>query len=194
MLGLWIAPTEGAVSLTIFGELKARGMEDCFIACVDGLKGLPEAIETVFPHARVQLCVVHQVRKSLRYVPWKERSRWRAACAASIRRRAKRPLSRVLSRDNGAPGYRSAQEPAPFFDYVPWSTPPRRIRTQPVRHTLRGQSPHRTIIPLTQLSGHAHNTPITPLQADVRSYSGASSLTIRCNSSVVTLLELLLSF
>ena len=74
VLGLWIAPTEGAVSwLTIFGELKARGMEDCFIACVDGLKGLPEAIETVFPHARVQLCVVHQVRKSLRYVPWKER-------------------------------------------------------------------------------------------------------------------------
>ena len=48
-------------------------MEDCFIACVDGLKGLPEAIETVFPHARVQLCIVHQVRKSLRYVPWKER-------------------------------------------------------------------------------------------------------------------------
>ena len=40
---------------------------------MDGLKGLPEAIETVFPHARVQLCVVHQVRKSLRYVPWKER-------------------------------------------------------------------------------------------------------------------------
>ena len=56
MLGLWIAPTEGAVG--IFGELKARGMEDCFIACVDGLKGLPEAIETVFPHARVQLCIV----------------------------------------------------------------------------------------------------------------------------------------
>ncbi len=74
VLGLWIAPTEGAVSwLTIFGELKARGMEDCFIACVDGLKDLPEAIETVFPHARVQLCIVHQVRKSLRYVPWKER-------------------------------------------------------------------------------------------------------------------------
>ncbi len=41
-------------------------LEDCFIACVDGLKGLPEAIETVFPHARVQLCIVHQVRKSLR--------------------------------------------------------------------------------------------------------------------------------
>ncbi|MCE2504158.1 MAG: transposase, partial [Chlorobi bacterium] len=60
-------PREGAVSwLNIFGELKARGMEDCFIACVDGLRGLPEAIETVFPDARVQLCIVHQMRKSLR--------------------------------------------------------------------------------------------------------------------------------
>ena len=67
VLGLWIAPREGAVSwLNIFGELKARGMEDCFIACVDGLRGLPEAIETVFPDARVQLCIVHQMRKSLR--------------------------------------------------------------------------------------------------------------------------------
>ncbi len=48
VLGLWIAPTEGAVSwLNIFGELQARGMQDCFIACVDGLKGLPEAIEYV---------------------------------------------------------------------------------------------------------------------------------------------------
>ena len=44
-------------------------MQDCFIACVDGLKGLPQAIETIYPRARVQLCIVHQVRKSLRYVP-----------------------------------------------------------------------------------------------------------------------------
>ena len=52
--------------MNIFGELKARGMEDCFIACVDSLRGLPEAIETVFPDARVQLCIVDQVCKSLR--------------------------------------------------------------------------------------------------------------------------------
>ena len=82
VLGLWIAPTEGAVSwLNIFSELQARGMQDCFIACVDGLKGLPEAIETIYPHARVQLCIVHQVRKSLRYVSWKERKQ----VAASLR-------------------------------------------------------------------------------------------------------------
>ena len=103
VLGLWIAPTEGAVSwLTIFGELKARGMEDCFIACVDGLKGLPEAIETVFPHARVQLCVVHQVACAT--CPGRSASRWRRLCARSTQRRAKRPLLRRsrLSRDNGA--------------------------------------------------------------------------------------------
>lgn len=81
-LGLWIAPAEGAVSwLNIFAELQARGMQDCFIACVDGLQGLPEAIETIYPRARVQLCIVHQVRKSLRYVPWKERK----AVAADLR-------------------------------------------------------------------------------------------------------------
>ncbi len=62
-------------------ELKNRGVNDCFIACVDGLKGLPEAIETVFPHTQVQLCIVHKVRNSLKYVPWKERK----AVAASLR-------------------------------------------------------------------------------------------------------------
>ena len=59
ILGLWIFPSEGAISwLSIFGELQSRGMRDCFIASVDGLPGLPEAIETTFPQARVQLCIV----------------------------------------------------------------------------------------------------------------------------------------
>ncbi len=54
VLGLWMAPTEGAISwLNIFSELQARGMEDCFIVCVDGLKGLPEAVEATFPEACV---------------------------------------------------------------------------------------------------------------------------------------------
>ena len=69
MLGLWIAPSEEAISWPdILNELKTRGMEDFFIACVADLKGLPDTIETVFPQARVQLCIMHQVRKSLRYV------------------------------------------------------------------------------------------------------------------------------
>jgi putative transposase len=67
--------------LSVFTELKNRGMQDCFIACVDGLKGLPEAIEAVFPKTQVQLCIVHKVRNSLKYVPWKERK----AVAADLR-------------------------------------------------------------------------------------------------------------
>ena len=54
-------------------ELKNRGLDDIFIACVDGLKGFPEAIEAVYPRARVQLCVVHLMRNSLAYVSWKDR-------------------------------------------------------------------------------------------------------------------------
>ena len=74
VLGLWVAQTEGAKFwLQIVTELKNRGVEDIFIACVDGLKGFPEAIETVFPEAQVQLCIVHLVRHSLNYVGWKQR-------------------------------------------------------------------------------------------------------------------------
>ncbi|GAF75401.1 unnamed protein product, partial [marine sediment metagenome] len=74
LLGLWIAATEGSKFwLSVFNELKSRGLQDCFIACVDGLKGLPEAIETVFPHTQVQLCIVHKLRNSFKYVAWKDR-------------------------------------------------------------------------------------------------------------------------
>lgn len=74
VLGLWVAQTEGAKFwLQIVTELKNRGVADIFIACVDGLKGFPEAIETVFPEAQVQLCIVHLVRHSLNYVGWKQR-------------------------------------------------------------------------------------------------------------------------
>jgi putative transposase len=74
VLGLWTGNAEGAKFwLTILTELKNRGMKDVFIACVDGLTGFPEAIETVFPMTIVQLCIVHMVRNSLNYVNWKER-------------------------------------------------------------------------------------------------------------------------
>ncbi|MGH9496229.1 MAG: IS256 family transposase [Candidatus Sulfotelmatobacter sp.] len=74
VLGLWTAATEGAKFwLQVLTELRNRGVKDVFIACVDGLKGFPEAIEAVFPQAQVQLCVVHLVRASLHYVSWKER-------------------------------------------------------------------------------------------------------------------------
>ena len=74
LLGLWIAETEGSKFwLSVFNEIKSRGVQDCFIACVDGLKGLPEAIETVFADTQVQLCIVHKLRNSFKYVPWKDR-------------------------------------------------------------------------------------------------------------------------
>ncbi len=74
VLGLWIAETEGAKFwLQVVTELKNRGVQDIFIACVDGLKGFPEAIETVFPQTEVQLCIVHLVRHSLHYVGSKQR-------------------------------------------------------------------------------------------------------------------------
>ncbi len=74
VLGMWTAENEGAKFwLQVVTELKNRGVKDIFIACVDGLKGFPEAIETVFPDTQVQLCIVHMVRHSLNYVSWKQR-------------------------------------------------------------------------------------------------------------------------
>jgi putative transposase len=74
VLGLWGSANEGAKFwLQVLTELKNRGLQDIFIACVDGLKGFPQAIETVYPQTTVQLCIVHLVRGSLQYVNWKER-------------------------------------------------------------------------------------------------------------------------
>src|SRR3954447_12989736 len=71
---MWASETEGAKFwLSIITELKNRGVKDLFIACVDGLKGFPEAIETIFPKTQVQLCLVHLVRFSLAYVSFKDR-------------------------------------------------------------------------------------------------------------------------
>jgi putative transposase len=82
VLGLWTAPTEGAKFwLSVVTELKNRGVNDILIACVDGLKGFPEAIAAVYPQAEVQLCLVHLVRNSLTYVSWKQRK----AVAADLR-------------------------------------------------------------------------------------------------------------
>ena len=74
VLGLWVAKEEGAKFwLKVVTELKNRGLKDMFIACVDGLKGFPEAIESVYPETQVQLCIVHMVRNSLRFVPWRDK-------------------------------------------------------------------------------------------------------------------------
>lgn len=73
LLGLWLAETEGAKFwLSVLTELKNRGLQDILIACVDGLKGFPDAIATEYPQTKIQLCVVHMVRNSLKYVSWKD--------------------------------------------------------------------------------------------------------------------------
>jgi putative transposase len=74
LLGLWVGEAEGAKFwLSVLTELKNRGVEDILIAAIDGLKGFPEAIESVYPKTQIQLCIVHMIRNSMRYVPWKER-------------------------------------------------------------------------------------------------------------------------
>jgi putative transposase len=74
VLGLWFQQSEGAKFwLAVLTELKQRGVRDVLVACVDGLKGFPEAIEAVFPETWVQTCIVHLIRHSLRFVPDKYR-------------------------------------------------------------------------------------------------------------------------
>jgi putative transposase len=93
VLGLWVTGTEGAKFwLAVLTELKNRGMKDAFIFCVDGLKGFPEAIASVFPEAEVQQCIVHAVRASLNYVNWKERK----AVAADLK-----PIYRATTEEQG---------------------------------------------------------------------------------------------
>jgi transposase-like protein len=73
LLGLWLSENEGAKFwLNVLTELQNRGLKDILIACVDGLKGFPDAINTVFPGTQIQLCIVHMVRNSIKHVPWKD--------------------------------------------------------------------------------------------------------------------------
>ncbi|SLM63229.1 MULTISPECIES: IS256 family transposase [Dickeya] len=73
LLGMWLAENEGAKFwLNVLTELKNRGLQDILIACVDGLKGFPDAINSVYPQAHIQLCIIHMVRNSLKYVSWKD--------------------------------------------------------------------------------------------------------------------------
>ncbi|RJE76618.1 transposase [Pseudoalteromonas sp. MSK9-3] len=73
LLGMWMSETEGAKFwLSVLTELQNRGVNDILIACVDGLKGFPDAINAVYPKTQIQLCIVHMVRNSMKYVPWKD--------------------------------------------------------------------------------------------------------------------------
>ena len=130
VLGLWIAQTEGAKFwLSVVTELKNRGVQDIFIACVDGLKGFPEAIETVYPYAIVQLCIVHMVRNSLNYVGWNKRKEvaadLRLVYSAATIDEAEHALADFEDKWNTAyppialSWRNNWQRIIPFFDYPP---------------------------------------------------------------------------
>ena len=130
VLGLWIAQTEGAKFwLSVVTELKNRGVQDIFIACVDGLKGFPEAIETVYPYAIVQLCIVHMVRNSLNYVGWNKRKEvaadLRLVYSAATIDEAEHALADFEDKWNNAyppialSWRNNWQRIIPFFDYPP---------------------------------------------------------------------------
>ena len=129
-LGLWVAQTEGAKFwLQVVTELKNRGIQDIFIACVDGLKGFPEAIETIYPNTTVQLCIVHMVRYSLNYVTWKYRkdvaSDLKSIYGAGTIERAAQALDDFEERwgksypSIGQSWRRNWPRIIPFFDYSP---------------------------------------------------------------------------
>jgi len=129
VLGLWVAQQEGAKFwLQVLTDLQNRGVKDIFIACVDGLKGFPEAIEAMYPRTEVQLCIVHLVRASLNYVPWQKRKQvaadlqliYRAATVAE----AEDQLGRLEQTWNCYPPMcqiwrRNWERITPFFHYPP---------------------------------------------------------------------------
>jgi len=128
VLGLWTSANEGAKFwLQVLTELRNRGVKDIFIACVDGLKGFPQAIEAIFPQAQVQTCIVHLVRASLNYVGWKERKEVAADLktiyrAATAEEAEQRPGPFAVKWDNrfasiAALWRRQWQQVIPFFAF-----------------------------------------------------------------------------
>jgi len=127
---MWTAENEGAKFwLQVVTELRNRGVKDIFIACVDGLKGFPEAIEAVFPRTQVQLCIVHMVRHSMNFVA---RKRWKEV-AEDLRTIYQAPTSQQAEMNLEAfeakwdPTYPSVSKTwrrnwdniIPFFSYAP---------------------------------------------------------------------------
>ena len=131
VLGLWIEHTEGAKFwLRVFNDLRTRGVTDILLGVADGLKGLPEALETVFPQTTLQTCIVHLIRHSLGYVPWKDRKAMadllRPVYTAPTAEAAERALESLEQTPLGqryptvAPAWRRAwPHVVPFFAFPP---------------------------------------------------------------------------
>jgi putative transposase len=130
VLGLWTSANEGAKFwLAVLTELRNRGLKDVLIVCIDGLKGFPQAIESVFPEARIQLCIVHLVRASLNYVNWKERklvaADLKAIYRAATEAQAEQELTEFIARWGhkyqaiGKLWKDNWDRVIPFFDFPP---------------------------------------------------------------------------
>jgi len=131
VLGHWVSDGEEGASfwLSVITDLKNRGVEDIFIACVDGLQGFKEAIQSVFPQVIVQRCVIHQIRNSLKYVVWKERKAFASDLKAIYRAPTREAAETALLRLDETWGekypipVRSWQnnwdDLATMFDYTP---------------------------------------------------------------------------
>jgi putative transposase len=128
VLGLWTSNNEGAKFwLSVLTEVKNRGVKDVLIACIDGLKGFPQAIESVYPETRVQLCIVHMVRASLNYVSWQDRREvagdLKVIYRAATERQAEQELASFMKKWD--PKYRAVGKlwkenwagVTPFFDF-----------------------------------------------------------------------------
>lgn len=130
VLGLWTSGNEGAKFwVSVLSELRNRGVKDVLIVCIDGLKGFPQAIEGVFPQARVQLCIVHLVRASLNYVNWKERKQVAGDLKAIYRASSERQAAEELTEFTAKWGNRyqaisklwkdNWERVIPFFEFPP---------------------------------------------------------------------------
>ncbi|MCX7692745.1 MAG: IS256 family transposase [Tepidimonas taiwanensis] len=105
ILGLWIENTEGAKFwMKVFNDLKTRGTQDILIGVADGLKGLPEALEAVFPSTTLQTCIVHLIRNSLDYASWKDR----------------KALATAIKPVYTAPSAQAAEAELDAFEQGPW--------------------------------------------------------------------------
>jgi putative transposase len=128
VLGIWLAEAEGArFWQAVLAELRNRGVKDVLFVCCDGLNGLPDAIEAVWPKAKVQTCVIHLIRSSMKYVSWKDRKKAAAAMRpiyTAVNEAAAKAALEDLRRDFGkkSPGMVAAWERAwdqftPFLEF-----------------------------------------------------------------------------
>ena len=135
ILGIWISETEGAKFwLSVLSDIKNRGVDDVLIVCVDGLKGFPDAIKTIYPKAEVQSCIVHQIRHTVMFIPHKDKEQFcidlKMVYTAHNEEAGREALHEVMNR---WPQYRSYLKSwedrwadlAPFFSYP-----------EPVRKTI----------------------------------------------------------